>query len=66
MGLNIEITDEDIAAARVLGATGTQLLERAVQSALDRAGVPREGRTVIATPETITIDLPPGWTLPPD
>jgi hypothetical protein len=62
--MGIGITKEDLSAAELLGATGVELVERAIHSALDRAGIPREGRTVTVTRETIRIDLPPGWVMP--
>ena len=61
--MEIEVTQEDIDAARLVGASGTELIERSIHSALDRAGVPREGRVVTVTRETVTIDLPPGWSM---
>lgn len=64
MALNVEITEEDWNAGRAVGATGAEVAEFAIHRALDRIGVPREGRAVKVTPETITIDLPPGYTLP--
>lgn len=62
--MDVEVTEDDYQAARAVGATGVQLIEFAVHRALDRKGIPREGRTVTVTAETITIDLPPGYTLP--
>ena len=64
MPIDIEVTEDDYEAARAVGATGAQLMQFAVNRALDRMGIPREGRTVTVTAETITIDLPPGYTLP--
>ena len=58
--MNIDVTQDDIDAARLTGATGAQLIERSIHSALDRAGVPCAGRAVTVTMDTITIDLPPG------
>lgn len=60
----VTVTAEDFEAARAVGATGAELVARSVHSALDRAGVPREGRSVEAAADTVTIDLPPGWTMP--
>ena len=57
MPLDFEVTEDDYEAARAVGATGAQLMEFAVNRALDRMGIPREGRTVTVTLETITIDL---------
>jgi hypothetical protein len=65
--IKVEITEEDLGAARATGATGDEVAEFAIHRmhrVLDRLGVPREGRTVKVTRETITIDLPPGYTLP--
>ncbi len=64
MPIDVEVTEDDIEAARATGATGAQLMEFAIHRALDRIGIPREGRTVTVTRDTITIDLPPGYTLP--
>jgi hypothetical protein len=66
MDLEVEITEADYDAARATGATGTELLEFAVHRTLDRLGIPREGRAVKATYDTIIIDLPPGYTMPAD
>jgi hypothetical protein len=62
--IHVEITEDDIAAARAVGATGAEVGEFAIHRALDRLGIPREGRTVKVTRETITIDLPAGYMLP--
>jgi len=62
--IKVEVTEEDIDAARAVGATGAELVEFAINRVLDRLGIPREGRAVKVTPETITIDLPPGYDLP--
>ena len=64
MPIDIEVTEDDYEAARAVGATGAQLIEFAINRALDRMGIPRKGRTVTVTAETITIDLPPGYALP--
>ncbi len=56
--LEVQVTAEDIEAASLTGATGTELVEAAIHTSLDRLGVPREGRTVTVTPETITIEVP--------
>jgi hypothetical protein len=61
MNLNIEVTQDDIDAGRLVGATGAEVMEAAIHSALDRHGVPREGRSVKVTKEHIVIDLPPGF-----
>lgn len=61
VNLKFQISDEDIAAARAVGATGTQVVERSIHSQLDKAGVPREGRYVKVTTEEIQIELPDGW-----
>jgi hypothetical protein len=58
--MNIDVTQDDIDAARLTGAIGAQLIERSIHSALDRAGLPRASRAVTVTMDTITIDLPPG------
>jgi hypothetical protein len=63
MSLQVEVTQDDIDAAMLLGASGTDLMEAAIHSALDRRGVPREGRNVKVTKEHIVIDLPPGFDL---
>lgn len=57
-GLDVEVTAEDIEAAQLTGATGTELVEAAIHTALDRIGVPRDGRTVTVTPDTIMIEVP--------
>jgi hypothetical protein len=58
----IKVTAEDIRSARQAGATGgLALIEAALNSALDRMGVPREGRTITMTSEAITVRLPPAW-----
>jgi hypothetical protein len=64
--VKIEITDDDWEAARLVGAKGHEVLEAAIHTALDRAGIPREGRSVRVNMETITIELPPGYTMPED
>ncbi len=61
--LHVEVTDDDIEAARLTGATGTELVTAAIHTALDRKGIPRAGRTVEVTLDTITVELPPGWTM---
>jgi hypothetical protein len=61
--LDAGVTGDDIEAARLTGAAGAELTEAAIHTALDRRGIPREGRTVKVTPEFVTIDLPPGWTV---
>jgi hypothetical protein len=45
--MKITWTDDDIEAARLVGAKGHELLEAAIHSRLDRAGIPREGRGVV-------------------
>jgi hypothetical protein len=37
--LNVEVTQDDIDAAKLVGATGAELMEAAIHSALDRHGV---------------------------
>ena len=59
--ININVTQEDIDAAKAVGATGDQMLEFSIHRCLDEQGVPREGRDVVVTMETITIDMPAGW-----
>jgi hypothetical protein len=61
--INTNVTQEDIDAAMAVGATGTQVMEFAIHRCLDEQGVPREGRNVVVTPETITIDMPADWTI---
>jgi hypothetical protein len=56
--LDVQVTADDIEAASLTGATGAELVEAAIHTALDRVGVPREGRTVTVTPETIMIEVP--------
>ena len=56
-----DVTQEDIDTAKAVGATGAQLVEFAIHRCLDEQGVPRQGRNVVVTVETITIDLPAGW-----
>ena len=60
--LDVEVTADDIEAARLTGATGGELLAAAVHSALDRLGVPRAGRTVTVSDDysTVEIVLPEG------
>ena len=48
---------------RARNAAGNELIEAAIHTALDRKGIPREGRAVTVTKEFITVDLPPGWTM---
>ena len=62
--INVEVTQDDIDAGLAIGATGVQVIEFAINRALDRIGIPRKGREVTVDRETITIDLPPGYTLP--
>ena len=61
--MKVQVTAEDIEAARLVGATGSELIEAAIHSSLDRLGIPREGRSVHVTLETIEIVLPPGYSL---
>jgi len=58
LDLDVTVTQDDIDAAVALGATGTQLIERSIHSALDRRGIPRDGRVVTVGLSHITIDLP--------
>ena len=61
LDLDVSVTADDIEAARLTGAaTGSELMEAAIHTALDRKGVTRDGRTVTVTPEAITIDLAAG------
>ena len=60
----IEVTDDDIEAGRLVGATGSEVIAAAIHTALDRQGCPREGRDVEVTREEITIDVPSDWTPP--
>jgi hypothetical protein len=48
-------------AGRLVGASGTEVIEMAIHRCLDEQGVPREGRYVRVTLETITIELPKGY-----
>jgi hypothetical protein len=48
--LHVEVTADDIESARLAGASGTELIEATIHTALDRKGIPREGRTVEVTP----------------
>lgn len=66
---SLEINLEDIDAGRAAGLPENEVrgraLERAIESALDTYGVPRDGRTVKVTMNDdqagINIDLPDGW-----
>jgi hypothetical protein len=64
--INTNVTREDIDAAQVLGATGTEVLEFAIHRCLDEQGVPRQGRDVTVTMVSITIDMPAGWSIKQD
>jgi hypothetical protein len=64
--MKIQVTEEDAAAARAVGAKGHEVVEFAIHRALDEAGIPREGRSVSVTKETIEIQLPPGYDIPED
>ncbi|MDH6580035.1 hypothetical protein [Kitasatospora sp. MAP5-34] len=59
--IEIEVTEQDIEAGKLVGATGVEVMEAAIHSCLDRQGVPREGRMVHVTRETIEVELPAGW-----
>ena len=64
--MEIEVGQEDMEAGQLTGATGEEVIERSIHSALDRYGVPRDGREVKVTRETIMIELPPGWEMDAD
>jgi hypothetical protein len=64
--MKIYVTEDDWKAGRLVGAKGHEVMEAAIHSALDRAGIPREGRGVWVNMETITIELPPGYTMNAD
>jgi hypothetical protein len=55
--LNIQVTAEDMEAARLMGATGPELMEAAIHTALDRMGEPRTGRTVTLKPGGFYVDM---------
>ncbi|MEY9963198.1 hypothetical protein ABIA33_001231 [Streptacidiphilus sp. MAP12-16] len=59
--IEFEVTQEDVDAARLVGASGSEVIERSIHAQLDAQGVPREGREVHVTRETIEIELPAGW-----
>lgn len=59
--VNVQVTEEDMAAVRARGGTGAQVIEHAINRDLDKKGVPREHRVVQVAGETITIELPPGY-----
>ena len=59
--LEVSLTEDDWAAGRAVGATGAEVMARAIHGALDAYGVPRDGRAVSVTYEHVVIDLPPGW-----
>jgi hypothetical protein len=69
--IKAELTPEDWEAARVIGGAQLEVIARAINSALDRKGVPREGRSVTAvrehesydSPGQINVQLPPGYDL---
>jgi hypothetical protein len=72
MGIRVDITEDDIAAGRAIGATGCEVVEFAINRALDGLGIPREGRSVTVTYDrdagpdgvAIVIDMPPGYEFP--
>jgi hypothetical protein len=64
MIMKINVTQEDMTAGRLVGAKGHEVIEMAIHRALDRAGIPREGRIVEVNPKTIAITLPPGYDMP--
>ncbi|MDO0938651.1 hypothetical protein QQY66_45635 [Streptomyces sp. DG2A-72] len=53
--LDVHVTPEDIEAAKVMGATPNEVMEAAIHTALDREGIPREGRRVKVTGKNIEI-----------
>ena len=59
--ISTEITQEDTEAALAVGASGAEVIAFAIHRSLDEQGVPREGRVVEVTAETIGIELPSGW-----
>jgi hypothetical protein len=61
--IEIGVNREDIDAAALVGAKGHEVIERSIHSHLDRLGVPREGRDIQVSLETIEIGLPDGWRL---
>jgi hypothetical protein len=56
-----DVTEADVKTARRMGASGAEVLEFTIHRTLDEDGVPRGGRYVKVTRETITIELPDGW-----
>jgi hypothetical protein len=58
--MKVNITEEDIAAARLTGATGIHVLERALNRAVDRDGIPHEGWVTLSR-ETMGVKLRPGY-----
>ena len=60
--LELNIGDEeDLEAARLLGATASEVIEFSIHRHLDQLGVPRDGRDVHVDSEDIVIDMPTGW-----
>jgi hypothetical protein len=59
--VEVAVKEADIEAARAVGAKGSELIEFAIHRCLDEQGVPRAGREVVVSLETIEIELPAGW-----
>jgi hypothetical protein len=64
--VNVEVGEADAEAVRVEAAMlgrslGCMAIEHAIHRCLDSQGVPRIGRDVVVTLETIEISLPFGW-----
>lgn len=64
--LGINVTKQDLEAGYAAGLTNLEINERAIDSALEAHGVPREGRSVKITMDEkgeaqIRITLPEGW-----
>jgi hypothetical protein len=64
--IKMGVNQEDIEAAALLGAKGHEVLERSIHSHLDQLGVPREGRDIQVSLETIEIGLPHDWRMESD
>ena len=61
--VKISVTEEDAEVAELVGTNGHGVLERSIDSDVDRHGVPREGREVDVDLDDIAMGLPYGLSL---
>ena len=62
--VKISVTEEDAEVAELVGTNGHGVLERSIDSDVDRHGVLREGREVEVDLDNIAAGLPYGWSQP--